>query len=102
MARLIAMYKKPADAAAFDRYYFAKHVPLAKKFPGLTAYDVSHGPIVTPDGLAPYHLIATLTFDSVDAIQSALSSAEGQRIVADLGNFAAAGVDIYIVNTKSV
>jgi uncharacterized protein (TIGR02118 family) len=102
MARLIAMYKKPADAAAFDRYYFAQHVPLAKKFPGLRAYDVSQGPIVTPDGLAPYHLIATLTFDSVDAIQAALSSQQGQAIVADLGNFAAAGADVYIVDTKSV
>ena len=102
MARLIAMYKKPADAAAFDRYYFAKHVPLAKKFPGLKAYDVSHGPIVTPDGLAPYHLIATLTFDSVDAIQAALSSELGQAIVADLANFAAAGADVYIVDTKSL
>jgi uncharacterized protein (TIGR02118 family) len=102
MARLIAMYKKPADAGAFDRYYFDKHVALAKKFPGLRAYDVSHGPIVSPDGLAPYHLIATLTFDSVDAIQAALSSPEGQRIVADLGNFAAAGADIYIIDTKPV
>ena len=102
MARLIAMYKTPADAAAFDRYYFAQHVPLAKTFPGLRAYDVSHGPIVTPDGLAPYHLIATLTFDSVDAIQAALSSKQGQAIIADLGNFAAAGADVYIVDTKSV
>jgi uncharacterized protein (TIGR02118 family) len=102
MARLIAMYKKPADASAFDRYYFAQHVPLAKTFPGLRAYDVSHGPIVTPDGLAPYHLIATLTFDSVDAIQAALSSTQGQAIVADLGNFAAAGADVYIIDTKSV
>jgi len=102
MARLIAMYKRPADAAAFDRYYFAKHVPLAKKFPGLKAYDVSHGPIVTPDGLAPYHLIATLTFDSVDAIHAALSSAQGQAIVADLANFAEAGADGYIVDIKSL
>ena len=29
MARLLAMYKKPADAAAFDRYYFTTHVPQA-------------------------------------------------------------------------
>ena len=102
MARLLAMYKKPADAAAFDRYYFTTHVPLAKKFPRLKSYDVSTGPIVTPGGLAPYHLIATLTFDSVDAIQSAISSAQGQAIVADLANFASAGVDIYIMDTKPV
>ena len=100
MARLIAMYKNPADAAAFDRYYFAQHAPLAKTFPGLRAYDVSHGPIVTPDGLAPYHLIATLTFDSVDAIQAALSSEQGQAIVADLANFATGGVTVFVAEVQ--
>ena len=27
MAKIIAMYKTPADPAAFDRYYFGPHVP---------------------------------------------------------------------------
>ena len=35
MATLLAMYKPPKDAAAFDRYYFGTHVPLAKTIPGL-------------------------------------------------------------------
>ena len=30
MARILAIYKTPADKAAFDKYYFEKHVPLAK------------------------------------------------------------------------
>ena len=34
-AELIVMYKTPKDAAAFDKHYFATHVPLAKKMPGL-------------------------------------------------------------------
>lgn len=102
MARLIAMYKTPADTAAFDRYYYATHIPIAKKVPGLRSYEVSRGPVVTLDGQAPYHLIATLGFDSVDAIRAALASAEGQATAADLGRFAAAGVDIYIIDNTSV
>ena len=102
MAKLIAMYKTPADKAAFDRYYHSTHVPIAKTVPGLRAYEISHGPIVTPDGLAPYHLIATLTFDSVAAIQAALGSPEGQATAADLGRFATAGVDIYILDTTTI
>ena len=102
MAKLLALYKTPADKAAFDRYYHATHVPIAKKVPGLRAYEISQGPIVTPDGLAPYHLIATLTFDSVAAIQSALASPAGQATVADLGNFATGGVDVYILDTTTV
>ena len=30
MAKLFAIYQQPADASAFDAYYFGKHVPLAK------------------------------------------------------------------------
>jgi uncharacterized protein (TIGR02118 family) len=102
MAKLIALYKKPADPAAFDRYYYDVHVPIAKEIPGLRSYEVTRGPIVTLDGLAPYHLIAMLTFDSVNAIQSALASEEGKATAADLGRFAEAGVDIYIVDTKTL
>ena len=102
MAKVIAMYKRPADPAAFDRYYHSTHVPIAKTVPGLRGYEISHGPIVTPDGLAPYHLIATLTFDSVAAIQAALGSPEGQATAADLGRFATAGVDIYILDTTTI
>ena len=63
MAKLVVMYSKPADAAAFDAYDFSKHVPLAKTIPGLRSYEVSASPVATPQGPSPYHLIATLTFD---------------------------------------
>ena len=33
MAKVIALYKHPADPAAFDSYYFKKHVPITKKIP---------------------------------------------------------------------
>jgi uncharacterized protein (TIGR02118 family) len=35
MAKIFVLYSKPADTAAFDAYYFDKHVPLAKTLPGL-------------------------------------------------------------------
>lgn len=35
MAKLVALYRTPADASAFDSYYFSTHAPLAKKIPGL-------------------------------------------------------------------
>ena len=44
MAKVIAMYKRPADPAAFDRYYYATHVPIAKKIPGLRHYEVTSRP----------------------------------------------------------
>jgi len=41
MALLVVMYKAPHDAAAFDKHYFEKHIPLAKKIPRLRKYEVS-------------------------------------------------------------
>ena len=102
MAKVIAMYGTPKDQAAFDRYYFEQHVPLAKKIPGLRDYEVTRGSIATLDGASQYCLIAALTFDSLAAIQAALTSAEGQATAADLANFATGGVQVYFAETASV
>jgi uncharacterized protein (TIGR02118 family) len=100
MARVLTLYHTPADATAFDDYYFSKHVPLAKQLPGLRAYRTSHGPVLAPDGSRPYHLVAELEFDSADAIQKALASPQGQQVVADLDNFASAGVTLMAYETR--
>jgi uncharacterized protein (TIGR02118 family) len=89
MATLVALYKTPKDLAAFDRYYFSIHVPLAKTIPGLMKYEISDGGVHSPDGASGHHLVALLHFDSVADIQAAFASPEGQAIAADLGNFSA-------------
>ncbi len=94
MARLVVMYKTPKDTAAFDKHYFANHVPLAKKIPGVRKYEVSQGPIVTPAGPSSFYLIATLHFDNMGAIQSAFASPEGQAAAADVQGFATGGVEM--------
>ena len=102
MATLVVLYNKPADTAAFDSYYFGKHIPLAKKIPGLRRYEVSEGPVVTPEGPSPYHLVAFLSFDSLTAIGAAFASPEGQAAAADLKNFAQAGASLLMSDTRTV
>ena len=102
MAELLALYKHPANAAEFDAYYFSKHIPLAKTIPGLRRYEVSDGAVATPAGPSPFHLIAILTFDSLSAIQQAFASPEGAATAADLANFAQAGVDLLMFDSKEV
>jgi uncharacterized protein (TIGR02118 family) len=102
MAKLLAMYKQPKDKAAFDAYYFSTHVPLAKTIPGLRAYDVSAGGVATPAGPAPFHLIATLSFDSAADIARAFASPQGKAAAADIANFADGGVDMMFFDTKDV
>ena len=102
MAKIIAMYKTPADSAAFDSYYFGPHMQLAKAVPGLKGYEVTRGPIMSLAGPAPWYLVAVLTFDSMAAIQAALTSPQGQAVAADLGNFASAGVEILMSDSAAV
>ena len=87
MARLVVIYKTPKDAAAFDKHYYVTHIPIAKKIPGLRKYEVSQGPIVTPAGPSDFHLVATLHFDDMAAIQKAFASPEGQAAAADVRTF---------------
>src|SRR5262249_50440885 len=101
MARLLVMYKAPRDAGAFDKHYFDKHVPIAKKIPGLRKYEISQGAVGTPGGGASnYHLVAILHFDDVAAIQAAFASTEGQAAVGDLQNFATGGADIFLFESR--
>jgi uncharacterized protein (TIGR02118 family) len=102
MAKLIALYRKPADTAAFDRYYFSTHVPIAKRIATLRKYEASEGGVHGVGGDSPYHLAAILTFDSMADIQQALRSPEGAATAADLANFAQAGVDLLVFDAKEV
>jgi uncharacterized protein (TIGR02118 family) len=100
MTTLVVLYKTPKSADAFDGYYFATRVPLAKKL-GLRKYDVSKGAVAAPAGASGVHLVATLYFDSVDAIKSAFGSPEGKATAGDLAN-ADGGANLYFFDTKEV
>ena len=96
MATLLVLYKTPKDPAAFDRHYKEIHIPLAKKIPGLRSYRVSKGVVGTPAGASDIHLVATLTFDSLAALQSGLGSPEGAAAAGDVPNFASGGADLFM------
>jgi len=102
MAHLYAIYQQPADPMAFDKYYYDTHVPLAKKIPGLRSYEVTHGDVLGMAGKHAVYLVATLAFDSMAAIAVAMASPEGQATAADLANFASAGVDVMMGETRMV
>jgi uncharacterized protein (TIGR02118 family) len=102
MARLVVLYKTPKDAAAFDKHYFGTHISLAKKIPGLRKYEVSQGPVATPAGPSDFHLVATLYFDDMTAIQKAFASAEGQATAADVQTFNTDPPHILLFDSREV
>jgi uncharacterized protein (TIGR02118 family) len=102
MAKLFAVYQQPTDPAAFDKYYFDKHVPLAKTIPGLRSYEVTRGDVMGMGGKHGVYLVAVLEFDSMESIASAMASPQGQATAGDLANFASAGVDVMLAETAKV
>jgi uncharacterized protein (TIGR02118 family) len=100
MAKLVALYKTPSSRSEFDAYYTATHAPLAKTMPGLQHYEISTGPVKAGGGDSSYHLVAILTFASLEALQQSLGSPQGKAVADDLGNFAQAGVELLMFDTK--
>jgi uncharacterized protein (TIGR02118 family) len=100
MAKLVVLYRKPSNPTAFDAHYASTHAPLAKKIPGLRSFEISTGPVSTPAGESPYHLVAILGFDSADALKAGLASPEGQAAAGDLGHFAQAGAELLMFESK--
>jgi uncharacterized protein (TIGR02118 family) len=102
MTRLVVLYGKPKDPGAFDKYYFGTHVPIAKQIPGLRKYEVSRGAVGTPAGPARHHLIATLHFDDIKAVQAAFASPQGQAAAADIAEFATGGVEMMFFDSAEI
>jgi uncharacterized protein (TIGR02118 family) len=96
MIKLVVAYGPPEDPAAFDEHYASTHAPLARTIPGLRRFEA--GKVLgTPDGTpAPFYLLAELSFDSADDLQTALGTEEGQAAAADIPNFASGGATLMI------
>jgi uncharacterized protein (TIGR02118 family) len=104
MARMVVIYRNPKDRSAFDRHYFGVHVPLAKALPGIRRYEVSVSPVVSVAGWKDVYLVATLHFDSLDAIKAAFASETGKACAADRRIFAPADDDVqmYLFDDREV
>jgi uncharacterized protein (TIGR02118 family) len=94
---LTVLYGQPDDPAAFDAYYTGTHVPLADKIPDVRSFTYRHCSSLD-DSTPPYHLIAELSFDSLESLQSALGSAEGQAAAGDVPNFASGGATMMVAH----
>ncbi len=87
MVKLVALYRKPADPAAFDKAYFETHIPLVKKIPGLTRVDAAR---ITgaPRGEPEFYMMAELYFEDKAALDRAMASPENAEAGKNLMGFA--------------
>ena len=94
--KLVVMYTQPENPEDFDKKYFETHVPLVEKVPGLRGMSVVKLKKNFMGGDVPFYMIATLEFDSVDALNAAMSSPEGKAAGANIMGFAGKYIKMYV------
>jgi uncharacterized protein (TIGR02118 family) len=99
MIKLVALFKRPADAEAFDQHFQSVHLPLVRNVPGLRTLEILRvrG---APIGESPYHVMAELSFDSKDAMDAAFATPAGRAVAKDLVSFAAKVVTVFHGETE--
>lgn len=96
MAKLSILYGHPDDADAFEDYYANRHLPFAQKMPNVRQAELTKV-VGTPGGSAsPYYRVAEMWWASLEDLQAALNSDDGQDVLADLSNFAPEGTTLLI------
>jgi len=83
------MYPASADAKFDMKYYLERHVPLVGErwgSMGLREAKVLQGVGAPGGGVAPYQVMALLTFDSAVAFEQAVAQ-HGKEILRDIANF---------------
>ena len=84
--KLVALYRQPADPAAFDEAYFKTHIPLIEKVPGLQKTAITRFTrTVAGDG---YYLMAEMHFADEAALKTAMKSPEMAAAGENLDGFA--------------
>ena len=93
MHRIIALYPPPKDPVHFKKYYVEKHLPIAAQMPGLLSSRHSFA-IEGITGPSPYFCIWEGEFANEAAMAAASQSEIGQKVAADVANYATGGVTI--------
>lgn len=84
--KLVALYKQPLDAAAFDEAYFNSHMPLISRVPGLKKTIITRFTrTLVGEG---YYMMAEMFFADADALKAGMKSPEMAAAGENLNTFA--------------
>jgi uncharacterized protein (TIGR02118 family) len=101
-AKIVVIYPRPTDVAAFEKAYVEDHVPMVPKFTGITRF-VQTKVVGTPSGeAAPFHRVAELHFPSMEVLKSGASSRGAQQAVAHAVSISSGGPPIVLVCEETI
>ncbi|QBD75155.1 EthD family reductase [Ktedonosporobacter rubrisoli] len=86
MVKFLVLWNTPADPVAFERHYREVHIPLVRQLPSLRRYTAGcHATALRGE---PYYWIAEAEWDTMEALQKAFQSPQGQAVSQDVANLA--------------
>ena len=87
MVKLVALYEKPADVAAFEEHYSNVHLFLMEKVPGIVKTELTRF-FAGPQGEPPYYMMFEAYFADRNSLNAALQSPASRAADKDLMSFA--------------
>jgi uncharacterized protein (TIGR02118 family) len=100
---LIVLYPQPIDAEKFELEYSA-HINLLHEKTGIPS-DVKPYTITKflqgPEGNPPFYLMFTMPFDSIEALNEAMSSSGMQEVAADANRISTGGAPTILIGKSS-
>lgn len=93
MHKLILIFRPPLDPTTFERRWSEEFVPVAERMPGLRRVALARA-YGGPSGPSDVYLVHEFYFDDSEALQQAMTSAEGQQAGRALMSFAARQVSL--------
>jgi uncharacterized protein (TIGR02118 family) len=100
--KLVVIYPRPTDVAAFEKLYQDEHVPMAvKNLAGKTKF-VATKVNGSPQGNAPFYRIAEIHFPSMQALQACAASKGGQDTLAHAIKISTGGAPIVLIAEEEI
>ena len=100
MVKLVAFLKRKPGISPeeFARRWVGRHAPMAAKLPGLRGYRINIATPRQPEGTGPdpvYDGTAELWWDSIEAMEKAFATEQGERAGADADEFSSVRLHLY-------
>ena len=91
MHKLVVLYAKPADPDHFRDYYVTNHLPLVMDSCPACLRGATASTWRRPREKPPYFAVFEGDFADAAAMAAARASPQGQRVAADVANYATGG-----------
>jgi uncharacterized protein (TIGR02118 family) len=96
-AKLVLIYPRPLDEAAFERAYRNEHMPMVEdKLKGITRF-VASKVLRSPQGSVLAYRLAEFHFSSMDDLTKCTESGSGQQVLEHANKISTGGAPLLLI-----